>query len=234
MHRVGWLLGAVLVVAAAMGMPSASAVARIADQAAPDLEDAIRLYALPRGFVFRGECAAVSTTATAGLCYEATIRGDGDAEVWLTDLASGDNAVVLFAEGNPGWYPFTPGLVVSGGPGVNTLAQWADVAGTWTTNGALSGSGYPGLGYASMQSDGSGAIGAGRFDVARVQLSAVQDGIAVGSLTVVRDNFGPNGNSITSVTDVRSAPCALVVLNDGSIVLTSVIYGASWFFTRLP
>jgi len=227
------------VVAAAIGTPRGAALAHATtDPAAPDLESAIRLYVLPHGFAFRGECAAVPSNVATGVCYEATLRADGNAEVWLTDLSSGDNALALFANGNPGWYAFTHDLVVSGGPGVNTAAQWSDVVGSWFADsrglgqGALVGTGYPGLGRVSIQSDGSGSVDAGRFEVARVQLSAVQDGIAVGTLTAVRNNFSPDGVSITGVTDVRSAPCAFVVFNDGSAVLTSVLYGESWPLSR--
>lgn len=230
MYRLGRSFTMVLVLVMAIGVSSA-AVAHVADQAAPDLEDAIRLYALPLGFAFRGECAAVPSSATTGMCYEATIRADGNAEVWLTALDSGEYDVVLFAPGNPGWYPFTPGLIVSDGPGINTRAQLADVAGIWTANGALQNSGTIGLGSAHFASDGSGAISGGRFEVARLQLGNFQDGIAVGSLTIVRNNVNPTTNAITGVTDVRSAPCAVIMLNDGSLIVGSVLYGQNWRFT---
>jgi hypothetical protein len=224
----------VVVFTAGIGTSQGAALARITDHARPDLENAIRLYALPRGFAFRGECATVTPDVTAGLCYEASIRADGTAEVYLTDLASGDSAVVLFADGNPGWYAFTRQLVVSGGPGINTAAEWSDVSGNWYAHTSLAGTGYPGLGSAVIHSDGSGSVGAGRFEVAQLQLSALQDGIAVGTLTVVRNNIAPDGVTITSVTAVRSALCAFVVRNDGSAVLTSVLYGENWVFYRQP
>lgn len=228
------LVCAALVFTAAIGMSHPATLARTTDQARSELENAIRLYALPRGFAFRGECGAVPSDVATGVCYEATIRADGTAEVWLTDLSSGDNALVLFADGNPGWYPFTREFVVSGGPGVNTAAHWSDVVGLWGADTALAGTGYPGLGSANIHSDGSGTVGAGRFEVARVQLGTAQDGIAIGTLSAVRNNIGPDGESITGVTVIRSAPCAFFVLSDGSTVLTSVMYGANWVFSRLP
>jgi hypothetical protein len=119
------------------------------------------------------------------------------------------------------------------GPQVATGAgQWSTLAGNWSANTSLLGSGYPGLGYASIQSDGSGYVNAGRFQVARVQFSALQDGIAVGTCTTVRNNVDPTTNAITSVTDVQSASCAFVVFDDGSVVLTSNIFGGNWRFTR--
>jgi hypothetical protein len=90
------------------------------------------------------------------------------------------------------------------------------------------------LGSAVIHSDGSGSVGVGRFDVARIQLSTLQDGIAVGTCSAVRNNIASDGVSITSVTAVHTAPCAFVVQNDGSAVLTSVLYGENWVFYRQP
>lgn len=156
-------------------------------------------------------------------------------EVWLTNPAFENSVVLLFADGNPGWYPFTRELAVSGPfPGINAVAQWSDAVGNWTAKGGLWGSGYPGPGFATIDGDGSGSVHVGRFEVVRLQLSSFQDGIAVGSLTVVRDNVDPSTQAITSVTDFESAPCAFMVLNDGSAILTSAIYGENWPFTRWP
>ena len=79
MRTTNRLLWSAVLFVLAICMFQSSALAGTCDRAVPDLESAIRLYALPRGSVFQGVCAAVPSSATAGLCYEATMRADGDA-----------------------------------------------------------------------------------------------------------------------------------------------------------
>jgi hypothetical protein len=183
------------------------------DPAPAPLEAAIKLYVQGRGVLFRGECGVLAAGVVSGLCYEATSRVDGVAEVWLSVPNANSASLVLFEPSDTGWVVLTrPIAVTSSSAAIDVFADWSALSGSWFTGACIFG--FPGIGSLSVQDDGSGSFYCGRFTAGQFQVTSFEHGIAL--LCVV----GPNDDP--SLCSPR-ALWALVLLDNGTGVISSVI-----------
>jgi hypothetical protein len=221
-YLVAILLSVLVLNGALLPQHTHGQIAPMAGPASPDLETAIRSYAEAQGAVFRGECAAVQPGTIGGLCYEAALRDDGTAEVWLGRPFTGGIGLVLFDHPDDVWEPFTRSQPVGDTATQLALnAQWSDVVGSWPYAGQDLIAG-PGRVYASFNADGSGVLTSGRFPIAEWQLDAFQDGIAVGTLTPVSAEVDPTTQAITGVVPGSPSKAAFMLFTDGTALLTSL------------